>query len=126
MRPEAWPALQSLPGQLRPSNSGLKILVSAATAGWKLSATLEAPHRRTSPIDGAPFEDLFTLARSALIRPARSGRRRPRRRKAAFRSVDGTVCAIIPDDPACLVVADAFHPRIRASDETSSPATAWS
>jgi iron complex outermembrane recepter protein len=32
--------------------------------------------------------------------------------KAAFRSVDGVVCATNPMDPGCLEVADAFHPRI--------------
>lgn len=32
--------------------------------------------------------------------------------KAAFRSVDGVVCADNPDDPGCAEVADAFHPRI--------------
>jgi iron complex outermembrane recepter protein len=33
-------------------------------------------------------------------------------RGAAFRSVNGVVCADSPDDPGCLEVADAFHPRI--------------
>jgi iron complex outermembrane receptor protein len=32
--------------------------------------------------------------------------------KAAFRSVNGVVCADTPADPGCLEVADAFHPRI--------------
>jgi iron complex outermembrane recepter protein len=32
--------------------------------------------------------------------------------KGGFRSVDGVVCADVPDDPGCLAVADAFHPRI--------------
>jgi TonB-dependent receptor len=32
--------------------------------------------------------------------------------KAPFGSVNGTVCADVPDDPACLEVNDAFHPRI--------------
>jgi TonB-dependent receptor len=32
--------------------------------------------------------------------------------KAAFRSVNGVVCADAPDDPGCAEVADAFHPRI--------------
>lgn len=32
--------------------------------------------------------------------------------KAAFRSVNGVVCADNPDDPGCTEVAGAFHPRI--------------
>jgi iron complex outermembrane recepter protein len=32
--------------------------------------------------------------------------------KAPFRSVDGTLCADLPDDPGCAEVNDAFHPRI--------------
>lgn len=39
--------------------------------------------------------------------------------KAPFRSVNGVVCAEVPDDPSCLEVADAFHPRIpRFAEDT--------
>lgn len=39
--------------------------------------------------------------------------------KAAFRSVNGVVCADNPMDPGCAEVADAFHPRIPRYNYTS-------
>ncbi len=37
--------------------------------------------------------------------------------RAPFRSVNGVVCADNPDDPGCLEVNDAFHPRIPRFDQ---------